>query len=52
MNYKCNKCKKEFCLTEQTRWSVYCFSCDGILNFMSFEKNELTEDELMRCRKR
>jgi len=52
MEYKCNKCKDTFCLTQQDRWSVYCFHCGkGILQFLRFEHNEVTENELKNLRK-
>ncbi len=42
MIYKCNKCKDNFSIESQTKFSVYCFHCGdkGILNFLKFEKGE------------
>jgi DNA-directed RNA polymerase subunit RPC12/RpoP len=52
MNYKCNKCGDEFCLTIQDRWSVYCFHCgEGVLVFKSLEYNEIKENDLTKLRK-
>ena len=40
MIYKCNKCKHECHMDEQTIWSVSCYKCNGTYNFKEYDEDD------------